>query len=448
MRDFLNGLALGAAIFSGVALAAEPSLKTFEEAAAAAGWEATSPGSFYFVQATDLHVNDTGPLVMENKYEGKSFVDDINTLSPQPRFLAVTGDTVSDTFRSPSSWPKAEKGFQAAKDRLFAKLAVPYHLVLGNNGCSPEAFHKVWPELPTHWSFDCEGIHFVGLYGYALWKPENSNHAGALLDQEQLEWLKKDVAAAAQSKTLVIFTHEPLQDPDCHLLRAQLAPLVGGFSGDVWNIAGHNHMNSCDAFNLAGKTVRVLQTTSPVGAWKPGKGAYRIVFASAGRIVGTALRWGDKSGEPVGFEKDRRPEEIRMVKTIDDVFGSAALRTVMVGAEDKPMRVASDKVEDRISNLRITKGGAVVYKIPLDGLGGKTRQIAILAPPATLVELSDDGNAWRPVELRKSDLKDALVCEVPPELAAIQFLYIKMKAPAEKEVRLYGIGLLPGTTGK
>jgi predicted MPP superfamily phosphohydrolase len=90
-------------------------LKTFEAAIEAAKWNPMGSGSFYFVQATDLHLNDIGPLKidrkMERKYEGRNFADDINRLEPKPKFLVVTGDTVSDTTRDPSSWVKPERGF-------------------------------------------------------------------------------------------------------------------------------------------------------------------------------------------------------------------------------------------------------------------------------------------------------------------------------------------------
>jgi hypothetical protein len=422
-------------------------LKTFAEAIEAAQWNPAGPASFCFVQATDLHVNDTGPLKMENKFAGANFADDINRLVPRPKFLAITGDTVSDTFRSPSSWAKAEQGFRDAKERIFARLAIPYHIILGNNGCSPEAFHKVWPDAPVRWSFDCEGIHFVGLYGYNLWQPENSNHAGIVLDPEQLDWLKGDLAAAAKSKTLVLFTHEPLQDADCHLIRGQLAPLIAGFAGEVWNIAGHNHMNATNAFMLGEKTVRILQTTSPIGNWRPDKGVYRIIYATDGKLVASSLRWITKDGDPVGFEPAQGAESVSPSLTNDDVLGKDLLLKVAVGAGDKPLRIESKMVEDRISNLRIRKGGSVTYRIPLGGAKAEIGQIALLAEADTMdaaIELSQDGQTWMPVSevnVKKAGWAGTILSfgfEPKPDAADI---FIRMKT-GEKEAKLYGLALM------
>ena len=429
--------------------AGELPLKTFAAAIAAAKWNPTEPGSFCFVQATDLHVNDTGPLKMERKrkYEGRNFVDDINRLEPKPKFLIVTGDTVSDTFRDPSSWANAEKGFQNAKDLIFSRLAIPYHIILGNNDCSPEAFHKVWPDAPMHWSFDCEGIHFIGLYGYNIWKPENSNHAGILLDKKQLDWLESDVAAAAKHKTVVLFTHEPLQDPDCHLIRGQLAPMIEGFEGEVWNIAGHNHMNCANSFMLGGKLVRALQTITPVGSWRPSKGAYRIILVREGKIVASVLRWITKDGEPLYFESDTRPENLPLTQTNSNVFGKNLLLKVDVGSEDKPLRIESERVEDRISNLRIRKGGSTAYKIPLGVVKGEVQEIALLAAVDTtdaVIELSQDGRKWMPAG--KANVKKAgaagtiLSFDFTPEPDAVN-VYVKIKT-RDKEAKLYGIALL------
>jgi len=413
----------------------------FGEAAAAAGWEAGSPGSFYFVQATDLHANDRGPLKMEDKYKGRNFADDIRGLMPKPAFVAITGDLVSDTFRSPSSWPRAEEGFRLVQERVLSRLDMPCHIIMGNNGCSPEAFHKVWTERPAYWSFTQEGVCFVGLYSYALWRPENGNHAGIVLDEEQRGWLERQVAAS-RARSLVLFTHEPLQDADCHLIRKQLAPVLAKFAGEIWNIAGHNHMNAAQSFTLGGKTVRVLQTSTPVGDWKPDKGVCRLVFASGGRLVGTALRRLTKDGEPLNFTDSRKLGELPPCRTVEEALCANASRVVLVGDGDKALRIESVKVEDRLSNLRMPPGGSVTYKVPLGAEGTAFRQIALAAGLAAVVDLSRDGVSWVPAG--KPAVKNGILrFDLAPVGKEGESLYIRVAAPLGKELRLYGFALLP-----
>lgn len=414
--------------------------QTFSEVAAAAGWEAGAPGSFYFVQATDLHANDRGPLKMEGKYKGRNFADDIRGLMPKPAFVAVTGDLVSDTFRSPSSWPRAEAGFRLVEERVLSRLDMPCHIIMGNNGCSPEAFHAVWPERPSYWSFAQEGVCFAGLYGYGLWQSGNGNHAGIVLDEEQRAWFEKRVAAS-RAQSLVLFTHEPLQDADCHLIRKQLAPVLAKFAGEVWNIAGHNHTNAAQSFALGGKTVRVLQTSTPVGDWKPDKGVYRLVFVSGGRLVGTSLRRLTKDGEPLGFADSRKLDDLPPYRTVEEALCADASRVVMVGDGDKTLRTESMKVEDRLSNLRIPPGGSVTYKIPLGAEGKAARRIALATGLGAAVEFSRDGASWTSAGKPAAE-NGILRFGLAPAGKKGETLFIKVSAALGKEIRLYGFALL------
>jgi len=131
-----------------------------------------------------------------------------------------------------------------------------------------------------------------------------------------------------------------LKDPDSHRIRRQLAPVLGAFPGEIWNIAGHNHGNAECVVRIGGKPVRVVETITPVGAWTPDKGAYRLFFVSDGRIVGTGLRWLTQNGEPLRFEavpSGRAPAERVPVET---ALADSALRDFMVGEEETALRDA------------------------------------------------------------------------------------------------------------
>ncbi|HZU37844.1 MAG TPA: metallophosphoesterase, partial [Gemmataceae bacterium] len=68
-----------------------------------------------------------------------------------------------------------------------------------------ERFGKGTRGLGWH-SFDYKGAHFVGLVNVANLKPSGLGTLG----QEQLDWLKKDLAGLAASTPIVIFAHVPL----------------------------------------------------------------------------------------------------------------------------------------------------------------------------------------------------------------------------------------------
>jgi len=411
----------------------------------AIGWDVQAAGSFYFLQATDLHASEItqGALKMPDKYGGKNFADDMNRLAPAPAFLAITGDLIAMTTRSPSTWPQAEAGFQRVNGKIVSRLTMPCHMIIGNNDCSPEAFHKVWPERPVHWSFDLQGVHFVGLHGYNTWKPENSNHAGILLDGAQLAWLARDVASAAKAQTLVLFTHETLCDPDCHRIRKQLAPLLATFAGEVWNIAGHNHANAAHTVLIGEKRVHVLETLSPVGSWVPDKGAYRLVFVSGGRVVGSALRWLTKDGDPIRFEVDRLIRKDPLSPMPEDLLRKGEVRTYMVGEEDVPLRYDVSSVTDRVSNLYLAGGQSFVYRVPLEDWGRTVGRLALAVKTQTefAVAFSADGRNWLPDE-NVCATAGLAVCEIPRRLLSGRQLWLRVAVPEKKTLQVYGVSFL------
>jgi 3',5'-cyclic AMP phosphodiesterase CpdA len=64
-----------------------------------------------------------------------------------------------------------------------------------------EAFREAFG--PSRWSFDHEGVHFIGLDNVSL---------GAALGKEQLEWLEADLARVPREAPTVVFAHRPLFD--------------------------------------------------------------------------------------------------------------------------------------------------------------------------------------------------------------------------------------------
>jgi len=455
-RDFLKAAgAVGAMAVAGVpALGARNyALQTIDHVISAVGWKAEDPGAFYFAHVTDIHANDRGPLKMENKYSPPNFVTDINSLTPRPAFMSLTGDIISDAFRSPSSWPRSKAGFQYARKVLDGlNKSIELKLILGNNDCAWEMFKEVWPGRPLYWSFDMGGIHFVGLMGYSLWKPQHGNHAGIALDGPQLAWLKKDLAGR-EKQTLVLFTHEPWVDLSAHIFHSQVEPLLAGWTAPVWNVAGHIHRNKCHLRPLPRTTMRVVETMTPIGSWRPSVGAYRLLFASRGNITALPLRWLTCNGNPLGYELEK-PESAwtRYVPPLE-AAKDKLLWSVMIGAGDGELRGEFVKVQDRISNLRIRKDGYATFRVPLRTAGARPRALALVGPSKAAVRVCVDGAAWREAtgaEMSAEPMgpSPALALKLGPEWAGAGEINVRLSVSAQEaaagrnQVYLYGLALL------
>lgn len=358
--------------------------------------------AYTFIHATDLHSSETavGALKMPNKFEGVNFVDDVNALNPSPAFALFTGDLISETTRDPATWPRAERYWARYRWLITDRLRIPFWQILGNNDCAAEPYLKVYPGMPLYWSFSRGGVSFAGLHGYSLWKKENSNHAGILFDRAQLEWLDK-IVSESKDRTLVIVTHEPLWEADTHRARRQLIPILAKFGGEkIWNIAGHGHSNQVVSFALGAREVTGVETTTPVGVWKPSEGAYRIFEVADGRIASSALRWLTKDGAPLSFAAKETMTPAKRERLIEERLADGAIRTIMVGEEDLPLRRDFTAVQDRLSGLRFyAKGASAVYCVPTEG--ASRLRLAVNIEDPTALSISKDGKAWLAASVKR-----------------------------------------------
>ncbi len=100
-------------------------------------------------------------------------------------------------------------------------LGMKVHHTLGNHDCfgvyaasgvgpaDPEYGKKMFVERfgPTYYGFDHKGVHFIVLNSIGI-TPER--HYEARIDDEQLAWLGKELAAPVPGTPLVVVTHIPL----------------------------------------------------------------------------------------------------------------------------------------------------------------------------------------------------------------------------------------------
>lgn len=167
------------------------------------GEPAVKSADFSFVQLSDSHIGfskEPNPDVVGTL---KRAVGQINALPEAPALAIHTGDLTHlskpeefDTVSEVLKEAKVGKTFYVPGEHdVFSDDAKRY-LERYGKGTRGTGWH----------SFDFKGVHFIGLVNVMNLK------AGGLgvLGQEQLDWLKKDVAALAASTPIVVFAHVPL----------------------------------------------------------------------------------------------------------------------------------------------------------------------------------------------------------------------------------------------
>ena len=169
------------------------------EAAAAT----TKAAPFSFVQVSDSHIGFSKPFAPDVRATFREALGKIAAMPRKPDFIIHTGDI--------SQLSKDEEFDDA--DQILKSAGVQVFHVPGEHDVLDEGQGKAFLDRygkgtkGTGWfSFNHAGVHFVALINVVNLK------AGGLgsLGQEQLAWLKDDLAAHGSSTPIVVFAHMPL----------------------------------------------------------------------------------------------------------------------------------------------------------------------------------------------------------------------------------------------
>jgi hypothetical protein len=189
----LAALGGGAVYFSGLA------------GCAAAGATATAGGpaydDFYFVQLSDTHWGFTGAPNPDAKNTLRKAIATVNALEKQPEFIVFTGD-LTHTTDDPGERRRRMAEFKEIVKDLKVKQV---RFMPGEHDASLDrgaAFQEFFGE--THYSFDHKGVHFIVV--------DNVSDPGARIGDEQLAWMKADLAKRPKDSPIVVLTHRPLFD--------------------------------------------------------------------------------------------------------------------------------------------------------------------------------------------------------------------------------------------
>jgi 3',5'-cyclic AMP phosphodiesterase CpdA len=160
-------------------------------------------GAFTFVQISDTHVGfkrEANPDVVGGLHRA---ITDINGLEQAPAFVVHTGDV--------SHLSKPEE-FGTAKEILQDIRVDRVHTVPGEHDTIDDGvtgylkFFDHDGKGRSWYSFDQGGVHFVGLNNVQSFKADTM----ASLGDQQLAWLKADLAGRSRSTPIVVLGHIPL----------------------------------------------------------------------------------------------------------------------------------------------------------------------------------------------------------------------------------------------
>ena len=156
---------------------------------------------FAFVQISDSHIGFDKPANADVNATFQAAAEKINALDRQPDFILHTGDL--SHLAKASEFDTLDQLLKGVRQKQV--FFVPgEHDLLGDDGKQyMERFGK--GTMGRGWqSFDHKGVHFIGLNNSA-----QLEGMGALGD-EQLAWIKSDVAKLGSSTPIVVFAHIPL----------------------------------------------------------------------------------------------------------------------------------------------------------------------------------------------------------------------------------------------
>ena len=155
-----------------------------------------------FLQISDSHMGFDKPANPNAKGTLEEAIGRIKALPVKPAFMIHTGDITH--LSKESEFDDAEK--------IISDARLDVHYVPGEHDViDPEI--KLYKERygrgtkgPGYYSFDANGVHFIGLVNVANLK---GGGMGSLGD-EQLEWMEDDLKGRSASTPIVVFAHIPL----------------------------------------------------------------------------------------------------------------------------------------------------------------------------------------------------------------------------------------------
>jgi len=249
-------------------------------------------GTPLFLQISDTHIGfnkDANPDVIGTL---NGTIDAVNAMPQQPAFALHTGDV--------SHLSKASE-FDTASQLLSRLKVSELHVVPGEHdvtdGPGTEFFARFGKPSNNrgYYSFDARGVHFIALVNVMNFKPNGLGGLG----EDQLNWLKDDLAGRSASQPIVVFAHMPLwtiyepwgwgTDEG-----EQIAAMLRRF-GSVTVLNGHIHqiVQKVEG-NILFHTARSTAYPQPPAGSGPGPGPLVVPPAQLPGMLGVTMAIADR----------------------------------------------------------------------------------------------------------------------------------------------------------
>lgn len=257
-------------------------------AATGSGAKSTTPGrTFTFVQISDTHFGfhkEANPDIVGSFRRAAA---DINALAQAPALVVHTGDV--SHLSKPEEFGQAKELLQEIRiDRVHTVPGEHDALDDGLAGYLKAFDHdgqgRAW------YSFDQGGVHFIGLSNVLNFKMGTMTSLG----DEQIAWLKRDLARVAHSTPIVVLAHIPMWTihapwgwgtADAEQALALLRPY-----GSVTVLNGHVHqvlqkVEGHIALHTAMSLAYPLPKPGQEGVGEPGP--VKVPAGELGKLLGT-----------------------------------------------------------------------------------------------------------------------------------------------------------------
>jgi hypothetical protein len=216
-------------------------------------------------------------------------------------------------------------------ERTIATIGVPWYNIHGNHDTNTEAMEdrdsdETWERLygPTYYSFDYGQVHFVAIDNIA-WDPGGRFHGE--LGEQQLDFLRNDLALVPTEKLVVLMMHIPLVSQDD---RQQVYDILkdrpNTFTvGAHWHRQAHYFVRKKDGWGGVGQLHHLVHATVCGSWWSGAKDENGIPHATMADGVpnGYSIVTFDKADYSIRFKAARRPASHQMNIYTPEIIASS-----------------------------------------------------------------------------------------------------------------------------
>ena len=238
-----------------------------------------------FLQISDSHMGFDKPANPNAKGTLEEAIARIKAIPTKPAFMIHTGDITH--LSKVSEFDDA--------DKIISEARLDVHYVPGEHDIiDPDI--KLYRERygrgtmgSGYYSFDANGVHFMGLVNVANLKGGGMGSLG----NEQLEWIEHDLKGRSASTPIVVFAHIPLWTvyPQWGWGTEDSARALGYLKrfGSVTVLNGHIHqvMQKVEG-NVTFHTARSTAFPQPAPGSAPSPGPMKVPAEQLRSMLGTA----------------------------------------------------------------------------------------------------------------------------------------------------------------